>query len=95
MEAKYSEAEPLLKSVLPKLEENLGKESQQVIGCLRELAECAGGLGRLEEARKLIAEGMVRLSDAGAMLSEKEREGYLVLFKEVEMRVSGWELAVR
>ncbi|KAH6671751.1 hypothetical protein B0J14DRAFT_80215 [Halenospora varia] len=95
MQAKYDEAEPLLKKVLPKLEENLGKESQQVIGCLRELAECVGGLGRLEEARALIEEGKERLSDAGAMLSEKEREEYLVLFKGVEMKISAWEFAAK
>ncbi|EPE30043.1 TPR-like protein [Glarea lozoyensis ATCC 20868] len=60
----FTDAEEILKSLLPELIEALGTGSRQVIGTLPELSLAIGKQGRYAEAREIIAEGVRNLRDS-------------------------------
>ncbi|KAF4632774.1 hypothetical protein G7Y89_g5343 [Cudoniella acicularis] len=86
---KYGEAEPLLRKVLPELEKEIGKESQQTIGCLRELSESVGALRGYAEAKELNEEGVALIEKT--QLSEEDRAEYLEGMREVRAKIEEWE----
>jgi len=86
-EGKYSEAEVVLKGLLPDLQERFADDDPRVLGCLRHLMEAIGGQGRIDEALEMNRKGMESVSKMAGEHQVTELEA----MKEMGAQLEGWK----
>ena len=83
-QGKYAEAEEVLRGLLPLLQNRMGMDSPQSLGCMRHLMEAVGGQGRWEEAREMCEEGLGLVDGMGGEEKGAEMEAMTEMEKKIE-----------
>lgn len=81
-EARYMEAEAVLRGLLPDLKERFAEDDLRVLGCSRHSMEAVGGQGRIDEALKMDV--------VTKMLGEYD-VAELEAMKEIGALIQGWK----
>ena len=86
-EGKYSEAEIVLRGLLPQLQERFAEDDPRVLGCLRHLMEVVGGQGRVDEALEMNKKGMELVTKITGEYQADE----LKAMKEIGVQLEEWK----
>jgi tetratricopeptide (TPR) repeat protein len=86
-EGKYSEADEVLRGLLPDLQERFAGDDPRILGCLRHLMEAVGGQGRIDEALEMNKTGMALVTK----MTGEHQVAELEVMKEVGAQLEEWK----